>query len=195
MNTIPQKPSVEAIPCRWKHLRGTGLAAVYRAICGATRGRGVCRAHLGDLHHACQRSVQENRASSARDALEWASSQLGISMPADLLGDYCSKRRYRSLPSRGWSLSGPPIPGREPAIYRGYADSGYRIVFRGKTARNGARVGRRPSSMWQPDLDQETRERPVDGRTPVPPTDHIWCPMCGTLNQLDWPEPLRGCNT
>jgi hypothetical protein len=195
MNTIPQRAIVEAIPCRWKHLRGTGLAAVYRATCGATRGRGECRAHLGDLHHLCQRVVSDgDEDPSVREGRERAASQLGISMPVDFLRDECRNRqRYRNVPGKGWTLSGPPVPGRETAIYRGYADSGYRIVLRGKIARNGKRIGRRPSDSWERDFDQETRERPVDGRTPVPPTDHIWCPMCGTMNRVGWPDALQGC--
>ena len=39
--------SVAPITCRWKHLRGEGRRAIYRATCG----RAACPGHLGELSY------------------------------------------------------------------------------------------------------------------------------------------------
>ena len=109
-------------------------------------------------------------------------------------------------PARTWLMSAAPIehassgPSRRGgAVYRGFAEAGFRISHTGRRALNGNRIGRRPLRLLGNPLnplpqDSAAREalqmRDVDGQI-VQPTDRVWCPVCGALNQLNWPEPLQ----
>lgn len=155
--------STSPISCRWKHVGGKEFEAVYRATCG----RPNCRGHLGDLAHRCG---------------------------GDTESPPCREIRKR-VPHHPlfWHLSASPIPGPEVTIYRGFPDSGYRMVAGGKRARNGARIGRRPIYEVDPfeaEPVSKSRSWRVDGQWVKPPA-LIWCRNCGTLNALDLPEGLR----
>ena len=58
--TRSSDPCPQAIPCRWKHLRGEGRKALFRATCGQDQ----CRGHLGNLR------FQGSYEDAARDVLE-----------------------------------------------------------------------------------------------------------------------------
>ena len=95
-----------------------------------------------------------------------------------------------------WIIS-PEEPRFEPGtprsrspmtIYYGYADTGYRISHQGKRNRDGRRIGRRPFQgtpaigpfyPWEPAC-----------QGPEPPC-RIWCPVCGSLNDVALPDELR----
>ena len=86
---------------------------------------------------------------------------------------------------RGWVMEATPVNASvRTAFYRGFSDSGFRVAFggNGKRTPHGTPIGRRPKiphSLFA-----------VQGQI-ITPTDRIWCPVCGTLNQLDWPDALR----
>ncbi len=213
MNTIPQKPTVEAIPCRWKHLRGEGHRAIFRATCG----RATCPGHLGDLRYngsfAEEAAEAEEEVQRERRELERAvaSGQSTPDVAALLMREtevaLEEARRLRDFEEAvgvrapgDWCMQACWVVhgnGRTPLynepIYYGHADKGYRISHRGKRSRRGTRVGRRPDvrpalpTSLLADFDDP---RGVDGQDVRPPAC-IWCPVCGTLNRLDWPEQLR----
>lgn len=96
-----------------------------------------------------------------------------------------------------WVMS-PERPDHEPetprarapmSTYHGYPDSGYRISHGGKRNKEGWRIGRRPfkGSTF------EGLSNPWDAGTqdPTPPC-RIFCRVCGSLNQVDLPDELRG---
>jgi hypothetical protein len=99
----------------------------------------------------------------------------------------------------GWlmSASSRVRPGRGgpvdlEAVYAGYPDTGFRISRGGKRSSDGMRVGRRrflPKDL-SPGFLNLYGTHSVQGQN-VGPTDRIYCPVCGTLNQLDWPEDLQ----
>jgi hypothetical protein len=187
MNTIPQKSIVGATPCRWKHLRGQGTDAIYRASCGTG-----CPGHLGDLHfvgsHFLTRRFTLGQPGDPDEPV-W---EISAATRARMERYAEEGRRVAVIPgfASTWVLSASPLAGQpRDAIYRGYADTGFKISFGGKKASNKTRVGRRSFMNW--DIGGP---RKPQGQTIRPPS-RIWCPACGTLNQLDWPEPLRGCNT
>lgn len=83
--------------------------------------------------------------------------------------------------------------GRRPApIYHGFEDSGYRISTGGHRASRGYRIGRRPripgpDRIDLPGLPEVYRDpRNVGGQMPVPPC-RIYCPVCGTRNEVGLP--------
>jgi hypothetical protein len=103
--------------------------------------------------------------------------------------------RTESVSDRdGWQMVAEPRSGKLPdspprvkAFYRGYRDTGYRISTGGKRTLSGWQAPRRPKVGHHFDYT-------ITGQV-VRPTDLVWCPACGTLNQLDWPEALRDCET
>lgn len=171
---------------RWKHLCGEGREAIYRATCG----RAGCPGHLGDL--GFDRSD------------DWA--EVAALLSADDVNPELLQTAKEAWTPE-WSMSAEPqhvsrmatVAARTgfDAIYRGFGDTGYRISHGGKRSRHGERVGRRPDPIPLPlsalrKLEQSLELHPyfVSGQT-VRPTDRVWCPSCGTLNRLDWPEPLQ----
>jgi hypothetical protein len=108
--------------------------------------------------------------------------------------------RVRFVP--GWRMSAAPFQSRRAThthdahpVYRGHRDTGYRISHGGKRAgRSGTRIGRRPILRFSDPLVRVALGdlRPVQGQL-ICPRVRIWCPMCGTRNDVDWPEALRGC--
>jgi hypothetical protein len=166
MHRVAEKQVAEITECRWKHLRGAQADAVYRASCGSPR----CPGHLGDLAHLCIGRWDERICSRLRERHPW------------------------NLPVY-WRLSASPVPGPDVAIYHGHPDSGYRLAFGGKRAKNGKRIGRRPFFMIDPfegapePRVAESAGHRATGQAIRPPA-RIWCPSCGTLNQIDWPDAL-----
>jgi hypothetical protein len=187
MNTIPQRVIVKATPCRWKHLRGHGTDAIYRASCGTG-----CPGHLGDLHFVDNHFLTRRFSLAQRTDPDEPSWEVSDATRARRERYAEEGRRIVVLPGFAptWVLSASPLVGNpRDAIYRGYTDTGFKISFGGKRASNGTRVGRRNFAGWDvggPRISQ--------GQTIHPPA-RIWCPACGTLNHLEWPEPLRDCNT
>jgi hypothetical protein len=208
----------EALPCRWKHLRGSGRKALYRATCG----RGECRGHLGDLCFVgtaqdqteiladLARHWYRSRRPERPDARDdsWATEEDLVIFATEAeevvrqLGRQAADERAgRVRLVTGWMMLAFPLQGRRALppptndtqpIYWGHRDSGYRISFGGKRSQDGVRVGHRPllQDAPSPVRDAFGGSRPVQGQTPRP-TDCIWCPICGTLNRLEWPEPLK----
>ncbi len=200
-----RRPVAEPTPCRWKHLRGHGTDAIYRASCGTG-----CPGHLGDLHFVDGQQLG-GRISLMQpidpDAPKW---QLSARTVERLRAQQPSHHPRRSeiehlirptdayvvggvgiAPSFAscWVLSASPLIGKpRDAIYRGYADSGYRIVAGGKRTSNRERVGRRGSRSYEAILGS----RKPQGQTVQPPA-RIWCLACGTLGLVELPESLRSC--
>lgn len=104
----------------------------------------------------------------------------------------------RELFHTGWLMQAdqhesvvPPHHDPPEAIYYGHADSGFRISTAGKRSRDGVRVGRRATTRpTPPGIERIFGPRHVEGQI-VRPTNRVRCRVCGTLNQLVWPEPLR----
>jgi hypothetical protein len=175
MSTIANKSKDATVACRWKRVFGKGRDAVYRATCG----RPGCPGHLGDLAHRCRDEVTES---------------------SPHMDDRCQEVDSRPVLAQcfDWSLSPSRIPGPEVAVYRGFPDSGYRLAYGGRRARNRTRVGRRDGTpLWPVEEFGPPRwqdRRLVYGQHPHLPA-LIWCPIstCGTLNQVDWPEALPEC--
>jgi hypothetical protein len=213
----------ETIPCRWKHLRGEGRKAMYRATCG----RGKCRGHLGDLR------FQGSYEDAAADVLEEYRRDRSRLEQGIARGEHPSRggrsadeelarlvsreetaqrhlqeaaadeRAGRVNAQQEWRMSALPCLGQfvysddyPTPIYYGHADSGFRISFRRKYSRSGNEIGRRPmypadhrSPGWMTEVYGAGRHGLKGQR--VLPTDRVWCPVCGTLNQLEWPEQLK----
>lgn len=181
---------------RWKHLRGEGREAVYRAICG----RPSCPHALGELVY---RSGVRGEAGSLRARLRAAEAVLGdrprpedAAMLAEIRrGVEWLDANSLGTTAPGWIMRAPKHNGIR-GIYRGFPDSGYRISFGGKRSLGGVRVGHRQqdpawsSMLTLPETKAVGGPRGVFGQTPCPPA-RVWC-LCGTLNALDWPEPLQG---
>jgi hypothetical protein len=199
-----------AIPCRWKHVRGEGRQAIYRATCG----QGQCRGHLGDLAWRGLSDEDLRRWLEAADAHarhQWLAEHhqellhlYDLGTPedgphAEVLAETVRGLVLDEAQGRGWFMVPRvltrPDDDKQP-IYYGYADSGYRISFSGKRSHRGRgqRVGRRPLGQSMPGWAVEAAgsERVAAGQ-PVRPPAHIWCPIssCGALNHLGWPEPLK----
>lgn len=95
-----------------------------------------------------------------------------------------------TAPQPSWimMLETPPVePGtsrilRPRPIYCGFPDTGYRISQRGKRAGNGQRISRRPFRGGDDGRDPWI----APGQVPIPPC-RIYCPVCGTLNELPVP--------
>jgi len=180
-----RRPMPEPIPCRWKHLRGQGTDAIYRASCGTG-----CPGHLGDLRfvdgHYLQRRISMLQPIDP-DAPAWER-KLSDEEYAAMAAAYLPRRVgiARGFAS-AWILSASPLIGRpQDAIYHGYADSGFKITVGGKRASNRARVGRRGSPIY----DRMMESRKPQGQTVQPPA-RIWCPACGMLSVVELPESLR----
>jgi hypothetical protein len=134
-------------------------------------------AQLGDAEAevlAEQRWVQERSGKALQPIIGWVM----VAEPTDA-------RRGRGYESRPYR------------IFRGYRDTGYRISLTGKRSRNGGRIGRRPATDPAPLPEMKSLKRythVVAGQQPQL-GDRIWCPVCGTLNQLIRPEQLRHATT
>ena len=202
------------ISCRWKHLRGEGGRAIYRATCG----RAACPGHLGDLSYfdtfieEAAKAEEQFRRESRQLERAVARGQTTANVAALLMREaeetLEEQRRLSDIekvkgplgPAWGWRMEAQFVvhrnwqfPSAIQPIYYGHADTGYRISHGGKRSRDGFRVGRRPDvrpplpMSLLADLEDP---RGVDGQKPRLPA-RIWCRICRTLNYLDWPGPLQ----
>jgi len=216
----------EAIPCRWKQLRGAGRDAIYRATCG----RASCPGHLGDLSYFAPSEEwweelaalvtrgrprleldADDRSPLSAVAAVVRSNYLAefVAFIAERKGLTAAQRELaikrletkgveRELFRAGWHMQAEQhesvvAPHHDPpeAIYYGHRDSGFRISVGGKRSRDGLRIGRRaPTQPTPPGTVETLGPRYVEGQR-VRLTDRVWCRVCGTLNQLVWPEPLK----
>jgi hypothetical protein len=210
----------EPVPCRWKHLRGKEHDAVYRATCGRPRpcpGHLGDLSYIGSFTEEAAKAEEEARRERRASERAVAHGQSTANIAAVVMREMAADleeirllediRRLRDMEQAGvvpapgywfmqacWVVNGNrTIPIENQAIYYGHPDTGYRISYGGKRSRGGLRVGRRPDvrptlpTSLLADLDDP---RGVDGQEVRPPA-RIWCPVCGTLNRLDWPDPLQ----
>jgi hypothetical protein len=188
-----RRPMPEPIPCRWKHLRGRGHNAVYRATCGRDK---PCPGHLGDLgyfdwlgNHATHPYSDEDEEpfQKLKDAGNHTHTAgvMGTRCPEWLMSaDYLHVSRGQGRKNSNTD---------HHRIYRGFADSGYRVSHGGKRDRTGDRVGRRPGPELTPEeIGLRLHRYAVEGQIVRLPA-RIWCPVCGTLGLVELPESLRGC--
>jgi hypothetical protein len=135
--------------------------------------------HLGDLAFYNERSVSGARLAAYDRAIRH-----GKAWGADVVGWFMSATLLHQ--SGRASFFSPQV------TYRGYPDSGYRITTGSKHSRKGGSKGRRSLKMYslEDEIGIGVVLQDVVGQV-VRPTDRIWCPVCGTLNQLDWPSVLR----
>ena len=196
----------EVIPCRWEHRRGEGRDAIFRAHCGRLGCKGV----LGELRYQdspaarvasslsdrargievlgvleeqrrLPRGVTDSKASELAALKNWAQEALLATDGEWLM--FANLRRTRPDHSGKFHLGS--------AYYYGYPDTGYHWSDGQKRVADGVATSRRP--MQGPAQDMRVPGISVnfiEGQHPLP-TDRIWCKWCRTLNQLDWPEPLR----
>jgi hypothetical protein len=202
---------VKVIPCRWKHLHGEGMQAVYRATCG----RVGCPGHLGDLQYVD--SPSNRVASDLQHRREFIDLVRSGAVP-ELLSQEQIEARQRelelierqapptSLSQEGeWRMSAEPLlkkigPSKQQrgftgpggyAFYYGYADTGFRISLTGRRSRKGWHIARRPMEGVSRDLRiPGASNKFIEGQV-VRPNDRVYCRVCGELNQLTWPTALK----
>jgi hypothetical protein len=131
--------------------------------------------------------TDEEIESMAREVEHVAGQTQHLDLPKD--GEWLMSaelRRTKSTPS-----DRSDILSRGYAFYRGYADTGFRISRGGKRTRDGWQYPRRRMEGVSRDMRVPgVAVNVIEGQA-VRPTNHVWCPICGQLNQLDWPDALK----